>query len=68
MYHCIVWIGEPSYGWAKPFTLANWQEEIKVKVNGKECISPNCEFTSAGMNMLVVNARAVCDNMFSHVI
>lgn len=37
MYHCVVWVGEPSYGWAKPHTNANWHKELKVEIDGKEC-------------------------------
>jgi hypothetical protein len=58
MYNCVVWVGEPSYGWAKPNYLANWNTELKVKVDGKDCIAPNCEFTDNSKNMLKVNVRA----------
>jgi hypothetical protein len=54
MYNCIIWIGEPSYGWAKPNYVVNWHKELKVKVNGAECVAPHCEFQQS---MLIVNAR-----------
>jgi len=60
MYSCTIWIGEAMYGWVRPPHVANWFYDMKYRVNGQDCESPNCEvFSFGGYYMLVVRARNI---------
>ena len=59
MYKCVIWIGEGTYGDGdKPITLANWDTDIVFKVNGKDCVRPNCR-VSAGETSSYAYAQVV---------
>ena len=61
MFQCLIWIGEPPYEWNKPKQLANWAEELAVKVNGKPCAAPHCTIvkSSGYTQVLQVDARGL---------
>jgi len=59
LWHCQILIGEPNYEWAKPFTLAQWEKEIKISINGEHCSKENCVFYKHGyVNSVMINVRA----------
>jgi len=59
MYHCTIWIIETVTG-NRPSTFANWKREIKFKLNGNDCIEPDCQVEETGaMYIAVIRARNV---------
>ena len=61
MFQCLIWIGEPSYGWNKPKSLANWAREIRFHVNGRPCAAPNCTVVKGNDHpqYVSIDARAI---------
>ena len=59
MMKCIVVLEELEYGWAKPAQLANWDHELRVSVNGKECGASCQVFRNVHTQSLVINVREI---------
>ena len=58
LFYCKIWIGETNYEWSKPLSLANWQNEMLVRVNNKTCT--HCKAYGFGQaQMLEVDARGM---------
>ena len=60
LFQCLILVSEPGFGWTKPLEFANWNNELKVTVNGKPCAAPECSIhaVSTGFSQLWVDARA----------
>jgi hypothetical protein len=70
LFHCIIWIGEPNYEWAKPLALANWESELEVTLNGEPCKPPHCMVKrpkGGYLQTMVVDARAQLGGKCRHV-
>jgi len=64
MNHCVIWVAESYYDASKPIYLANWAEELEVKVNGKLCEEPNCKVVNAATTYaysqtVIIDAKAM---------
>merc|ERR1719401_3283818 len=59
MYDCTIWILEGITG-NRPGVFANWNKEIKFKLNDKDCTAPDCSIVETGaMYWAVIRAKNV---------
>jgi hypothetical protein len=64
MNHCTIWIAESYYDSTKPLYLANWAEELEIKVNGQVCTTPDCKIVHAATTYeysqtLIIDAKSM---------